>query len=103
MRLADDSLSLVGSNPTPGAFLLVKLEEKVWVLGKMLGYDVEKLGHKVAGEARPDAIFISNKNPRYAILVDAKSTEGSYRLGTTYRALTDYVNHEFVRLEKRGG
>lgn len=80
-----------------------KLEEKIWILGRMLGYEVEELGHKAAGEARPDAIFISSRTPKYAILLDAKSTEGSYRLGTNYRAIADYVNHEFNRLEKKRG
>jgi hypothetical protein len=80
----------------------VKLEEKIWILGRMLGYDVEELGHKLSGERRPDAVFISNKD-NCAILLDAKVREDAYQLGTDDRIIVDYIRREFNRLEMSRG
>lgn len=78
-------------------------EERVWTIGKMLGYEVEKLGHKRPNERLPDAIFIwPYGDENYAVLVDAKARGQGYLLGTDDRAISEYIRHEFARLQKRG-
>jgi hypothetical protein len=79
-----------------------KLEQKLWILGRMLGYDVEEMGQKRSAERVPDAIFIDSTN-HYAVLVDAKAREAEYRIGTDDRAIVNYLRQEFGRLERERG
>jgi predicted RNA-binding protein len=79
-----------------------RFEQELWILGKMLGFTVEELGHKHPNERLPDAAYISPKD-HYAILLDAKAREDSYAFGTDDRAVVDYIGQALNRLQRERG
>jgi len=79
-----------------------KFEQGLWILGKMLGYDVEELGHKNPSERQPDAAYISPKD-HYAVLLDAKAREDGYGFGTDDRIAVEYIGQALNRLQRQRG
>jgi hypothetical protein len=67
---------------------------------KMLGYDVEELGH-TAKERCPDGIAMS-KRDHYAIVFDAKIRTEGYSIGTDDRTIIEYIKTQSPRLVHEG-
>jgi hypothetical protein len=68
---------------------------------RMLGYEVEELGHMTPGERTPDGIAYA-KREHYAILLDSKIGSDGYSMGTDDRALIEYITTQAPRLESGG-
>ena len=77
------------------------LERLVWRAFRMLGYQVEELGHMTPGERTPDGIAYA-KRDHYAILIDSKIGSDGYSMGTDDRALIEYISTQAPRLESEG-
>lgn len=77
------------------------LETLIWRAFKMLGYDVEALGHSKRGRRVPDGIAYARRE-RYAILFDSKMRTDGYGIGTDDRAIIEYVKSHTRRLELNG-
>jgi hypothetical protein len=75
------------------------LEQKIWIAGRMLGFEVEELGQGKGPV--PDAIYRAETERRYAVLVDAKMRADGYDIGTDYRAINDYLDRKGKPLKKR--
>ncbi len=74
-------------------------EERVAVLLRMLGYQVEALGQ---GMGRvPDGIAVSSEY-RYGVIFDAKVRSAEYLLGTDDRAFREYIATNAGDLRRRG-
>jgi hypothetical protein len=78
-----------------------ELERLVWMAFRMLGFEVEELGHMAPGERCPDGIAYSRRD-HYAILLDSKIGGAGYSVGTDDRALLEYIKTETPRLESEG-
>lgn len=75
------------------------LEDKVYKLFVMLGYEVEKLGK---GKGRvPDGVVLSRQDG-YAIIYDTKSRIDGYDIGTDDRVIKEYINTYSNKLRKDG-
>jgi hypothetical protein len=77
------------------------LERLVWIAFRMLGYEVEELGHMTPGERTPDGIAYA-KRDHYAMLLDSKVGSDGYSMGTDDRALIEYITTQAPRLESEG-
>jgi hypothetical protein len=77
------------------------LERLVWMAFRMLGYEVEELGHMTPGERTPDGIAYA-KREHYAILLDSKIGSDGYSMGTDDRTLIEYITTQAPRLESEG-
>ena len=76
-------------------------ERLVWIAFRILGYEVEELGHMTPGERAPDGIAYA-KREHYAILLDSKIGTDGYSMGTDDRALIEYITTQAPRLESEG-
>lgn len=75
------------------------LEEKLYQLFLMLGYETERLGK---GKGRvPDGIARARQEG-YAIIYDAKSRGDVYSIGTDSRAIKEYIEAYSNKLHKEG-
>lgn len=75
-------------------------EERIAILLRMLGYEVELMGQG-SGRA-PDGVAISQEY-RYAIIYDAKVRgSGPYTMGTDERAIREYIANTGDKLRKQG-
>jgi len=77
----------------------IALEEKISIAGKMLGFEVERLGQGKG--VVPDAIYRAEKD-RYVVLVDAKSRMDGYDLGRDYRTVMDYLERTGRAFQNKG-
>lgn len=74
-------------------------EEKISILLRMLGYNVESLGQ---GYGRVhDGTAVCNEF-HYAIIFDAKVRKDGYSLGTDDRAIKEYIGVETDKLKRQG-
>ena len=75
------------------------LEDKLYKLFLMLGFETEKLGK---GRGRvPDGIARARQEG-YAIIYDAKSRGESYNIGTDSRAIKEYIEEYSAKLHREG-
>ncbi|MGA2820047.1 MAG: hypothetical protein ABSF61_05255 [Anaerolineales bacterium] len=75
------------------------LENRVGILFRMLGYEVEPLGQ---GHGRaPDGVAKSREY-HYAIVYDTKARKDAYTMGTDDRAAREYINSVGEQLRKEG-
>lgn len=82
-----------------GQNIVKVFEDRLGILFRMLGYEVEPLGQ---GHGRvPDGVAISPEY-RYAIIFDAKVRRDGYTMGTDERAIREYIIREGDRLRRRG-
>jgi len=93
LSAGDDSLGSVYKDPE------LALEQKIWISGRMLGFEVEELGQGKGPV--PDAIYRAETERRYAVLVDAKIRAEGYDMGTDYRAINDYLERKGKPLRKK--
>lgn len=75
------------------------LEDKIYKLFIMLGYEVKKLGKGKGRE--PDGIARARQDS-YAIIYDAKSRKEGYSIGTDDRAIKEYIESHSKILKKEG-
>lgn len=76
-------------------------EEKLWHSFRILGYEVQELGHKAASERVPDGIALARRS-HYAILFDGKIREDGFYIGTEDRAIIEYIKRFSKKLEGEG-
>jgi hypothetical protein len=74
------------------------LETRLAVLFKMIGWDVEQLGHTAAGKRMPDGILTSQFP--YAVIYDAKESEGGYSIAGDDIRIIQYIKN-YQREAKR--
>ena len=75
-------------------------EIMLWVSFRMLGYEVEELGHTTRGRD-PDGIAFARRD-HYAIIFDAKIRPDGYNIGTDDRAIIEYIKTQSPRLFREG-
>jgi len=74
-------------------------EDRIAILFRMLGYNVEPLGQ---GYGRvPDGVAVCREFG-YAIIYDAKVRRNSYTMGTDERAIREYINSTANKLKGQG-
>jgi len=82
-----------------GKNIITEFEERLAILFRMLGFEVEYLGQ---GRGRvPDGVAICPEY-RYAVIYDAKVRKDGYTMGTDERAIREYIAREGDRLRKQG-
>ncbi|HZV11803.1 MAG TPA: hypothetical protein VFA55_01205 [Candidatus Kapabacteria bacterium] len=77
----------------------LEYERKVNLIFQMLGFEVEDYGQ--GARRNPDGIA-KDIQSGYAILIDAKSRKGSYKIGTEDRKFIEYIKTHSDRLERSG-
>ncbi|MFC2103528.1 hypothetical protein ACFLSS_03765 [Bacteroidota bacterium] len=82
-----------------GLNLPTVFEERISVLYRMLGYEVESLGQ---GHGRVHDGTAKCAEYQYAILFDAKARENGYKLSTDDRAIKEYILKANDDLKKQG-
>lgn len=66
-----------------------EFEERVWEVFRLLGFEVEELGHRRPGERVPDGIA---RHGNFSVVFDCKATSGAYKLSASdERAAKEYV------------
>jgi len=98
-HLAANDQSLEEQCRRAGTTVEKVFEERVAILFRMLGYDVEALGQGY-GRA-PDGVAKSREY-HYAIVYDAKVRREGYTMGTDDRAAKEYISSTGERLRKEG-
>lgn len=97
--LAKNDKELIAKYKKEGREVEDVLEDKIYKLFTVLGYEVEKLGK---GKGRvPDGIARSRQH-NYAILYDAKARAEGYNMGTDDRVIKDYINSQTSKLRREG-
>jgi len=94
LSAGDDSMRSVYDDPE------LALEQKIWIAGKMLGFEVDELGQ--GRGPVPDAVYRAETERRYAVLVDAKARAEGYDMGRDYRTFMDYLDMKGKPLRKKG-
>lgn len=74
-------------------------EKKVSALFRMLDFELQTLGQGKGRE--PDGV-ITNRQDNIAFIYDAKVRESGYSVGTDNRAIKEYVNNHYPKLERQG-
>jgi len=77
----------------------VPFEKKVAMLFRMLDFDVESLGQGRGRE--PDGV-LRFRQENIAFIYDAKVRENGYSLGVDDRAIREYINLHYPKLERDG-
>jgi len=77
-----------------------QFEIMLYVCFRMLGYDVEELGHTTK-RRDPDGIAFS-KRDHYAVIFDAKMRSDGYSIGTDDRTIIEYIKTQSPRLVHEG-
>jgi len=67
------------------------LETKLAALFKMIGWDVQQLGHTVSGKRAPDGILTSHVP--YAVIYDAKESEAGYSIAGDDIRMIQYIKN----------
>jgi hypothetical protein len=98
-RLAVNDPELEAICRRKGTAIEKVFEDRLAILFRMLGYEVESLGQ---GRGRvPDGIAVSREF-RYAIIYDAKVRQQLYTMGTDERAIKEYISVAGDRLRRQG-
>lgn len=99
-ELASEKADIISKYKEIGKDPDYALEEKLWHSFRILGFEVEEYGHKVA-ERVPDGVALARRL-HYAILFDAKMRKEGYYIGTEDRAIIEYIKRFSKRLEREG-
>lgn len=78
-----------------------ELENKIWRIFRLLGYEVIEMGHQRPGKRLPDAIALGRRS-RSGLIIDGKIASGGYHLSSDSRALEEYARDWSPRLEREG-
>jgi len=99
-RLAAGNLAVIKKYKSAGRDPEDAFEMMLWCSFRILGYDVEELGHKTR-RRDPDGIAFA-KPDHYAIVFDAKIRSNGYNIGTDDRAFVEYIMTQSPRLLHEG-
>ena len=98
-RLAINDEQLALQCQQSGRSLEKVFEERIAILFRMLGYEVDQLGQ---GHGRvPDGVAISREY-RYAIIYDAKARQNAYTMGIDERSIREYISGAVQRQHRHG-
>lgn len=98
-KLAENDEHVAALCEKSGQNIVKEFEDRLAILFRMLGYEVEPLGQ---GHGRvPDGVAISPEY-RYAIIFDAKVRKDGYTMGTDERAIREYIIRQGDHLRRDG-
>lgn len=98
-KLAENDEHIATLCEKAGQNIVKVFEDRLAILFRMLGYEVDPLGQ---GHGRvPDGVAISPEY-RYAIIFDAKVRKDGYTMGTDERAIREYIIRQGERLRRDG-